>query len=139
MPIDSPHQGDSFGPLDCYDSVASKLADLAKFQVRAKLFKNGGREVTNESTFSAGEVLALMMQPLPQVRVVGGNTHGCFSDMMEGTLCNDWMFTLSHQRYYNSEGVCFEGQGVPVDVAVQWTEDLSVDDPVLTAALKDFN
>ena len=41
-PIDSRHQGDSFGLVDFYDNVASKLADLAKIQVRAKLFKNRG-------------------------------------------------------------------------------------------------
>ena len=39
--MDCPDQGDTFGLLDCYDGVASKLANLAKIQVRAELFKVG--------------------------------------------------------------------------------------------------
>lgn len=56
----------------------------------------------------------------------------------QGTLCNGWNFTLSHQRYTDSNGVCHEGEGVLPDLEVQWSDDTNGDDPVILAALGDF-
>ena len=94
--------------------------------------------LTDSETFSAAEVFALAMRALPHVTIVGERTHGVFSDMFEGELPNGWTYTLSHQRYFSPEGVCYEGQGVPVGLTVlNTTEDLETRrDPVLRAAIQ---
>lgn len=93
--------------------------------------------LTNDKTASAGDLFALLMKQLPQVRIIGTNTRGIFSDMYGFTLPNKWMLSLSNQRYYNDEMICFEGAGVPVDVEIHNTRKNLIEkaDPVLEAAV----
>jgi len=94
--------------------------------------------LTNNGTFSAGEVLALMMAQLPNVFMLGENTFGCFSNMQPGTLCNGMEFTLSNMVYTNAAGTCYENEGVPVDFVVKNAKtDLEKgSDPVVIEALR---
>ena len=94
--------------------------------------------LTNDGTFSAGEVLSLVMATLPNVLVVGEHTAGCFSDQLGGKLSNGWTYTMSHQRYHNAAGQCYEKVGVQPDVAVvNSAGDLeSGEDPVVIEALR---
>lgn len=54
------------------------------------------------------------------------------------TLPNGWLISLSNQRYYNNEMVCFEGTGTPVDIQVLNTREnlKQMNDPVLDVAIK---
>jgi len=94
--------------------------------------------LTNDKTVSAGDVFALVMKELPNVKIIGTNTRGIYSDMYGFTLPNGWLVSLSNQRYYNSKMVCYEGSGTPVDIhSVNTNRDLKkMNDPVLEVAIK---
>lgn len=97
--------------------------------------------LTNDKTVSAGDVFAMIMSELPNVKNIGANTRGIYSDMYGFTLPNGWMISLSNQRYYNNKMVCYEGKGTPVDIPVLNTRSnlQTKKDPVLQAALKQLN
>ncbi|MBO2012103.1 S41 family peptidase [Hymenobacter negativus] len=96
--------------------------------------------LTNDKTVSAGDVFALIMKELPRTQLIGENTRGIYSDMYGFTLPNKWLISLSNQRYYNAQKVCYEGTGTPVDVTVKNTrQDLTRGaDPVVTRALAEL-
>ena len=79
----------------------------------------------NGASGSATEIFAECVQALPHVTIVGENTEGAFSDNLMKTLPNGWVLSLSNEAYYNYEGVCLEGVGVPPHIEVPLTlEDL---------------
>lgn len=94
--------------------------------------------LTNDQTASAGDVFAMIMRSLPKTTTIGDRTLGIYSDMYGFELPNKWLASLSHQRYYAADGICYEGKGTPVDIFVQ--NDRSnlpaANDPVLITALK---
>jgi CubicO group peptidase (beta-lactamase class C family) len=68
------------------------------------------------STVSAGEVMTLALQSLPQATVIGEPTHGSLSDALLHQLPNGWTLTLSNERYQDPTGQLLEVQGVLPDV-----------------------
>ena len=96
--------------------------------------------LTNDASFSAADVFAMVMKELPHVRIIGDHTNGIFSNMLEAKLPNGWKYTFSYQRYYSPKMVCFEAKGIPVHEEVLNTKaDLKTGiDPVLKAALADL-
>ena len=97
--------------------------------------------LTNDKTVSAGDLYAMIMKVLPQVRIIGENTRGIYSDMYGFKLPNGWRLTLSNQRYYNADMVCYEGTGTPVDIVVKNTREdfVKMIDPVIVRALAELN
>ena len=93
--------------------------------------------LTNDQTFSAADVLALMMSALPNVTIIGEPSNGSYSDLWSRKLPNGWKVTLSNQRYYSVDMKNYEGVGTPVDIKVKNTlSDIEVgNDSVLIAAL----
>jgi len=69
--------------------------------------------LTSAFTQSAGEVLALAMSALPNVRILGEPTQGILSDNLFHRLPNDWEVSLSNEVYESFDGQCFEAVGVP--------------------------
>jgi C-terminal processing protease CtpA/Prc len=96
--------------------------------------------LTNDGTVSAGDVFAMILRELRQVRLIGESTRGIYSDMYGFTLPNKWLVSLSNQRYYDAAGVCYEGRGTPVNIEVQNTRaDLTrAADPVVMRALAEL-
>ena len=96
--------------------------------------------LTNDASFSAADVFAMVMKELPHVSILGDHTNGIFSNMFEAKLPNGWRYTFSYQRYYSPKMVCFEAKGIPVHEEVLNTKaDLRKGiDPVLQAALADL-
>ena len=94
--------------------------------------------LTNDASFSGADVFAMLMTSLPQVTLVGEPSNGIFSNMLEKKLSNGWKYSLSHQRYYSADMVCYEGRGIPVDVAVKnlWSDVERGVDQVLLTGLK---
>lgn len=92
--------------------------------------------LTNDQTFSAADVLALMMSSLPNATLIGEPSNGSYSDLFVRKLPNGWKVTLSNQRYYSVDMKNYEGKGTPVDIEVRNTiEDLnSKNDSVLITA-----
>ena len=62
--------------------------------------------LTNDQTASAGDVFAMIMRALPKIQIIGDRTLGIYSDMYGFELPNKWLASLSHQRYYASDGIC---------------------------------
>eukprot|EP00538_Stauroneis_constricta_P011196 CAMPEP_0119570376 /NCGR_PEP_ID=MMETSP1352-20130426/43582_1 /TAXON_ID=265584 /ORGANISM="Stauroneis constricta, Strain CCMP1120" /LENGTH=681 /DNA_ID=CAMNT_0007620043 /DNA_START=165 /DNA_END=2210 /DNA_ORIENTATION=- len=75
--------------------------------------------LASESTVSAGEVFALAMKNLPQVTLMGHNTQGAFSDMLDRQLDNGWIVTLSNELYRDPEGVAHEVVGLPPHIPIE--------------------
>lgn len=68
--------------------------------------------LTSPITASAAEVFALCLKELPYVTLIGENTNGVFSDILEHRLPNGATVGLSNEVYTDSKGVVFEGVGV---------------------------
>lgn len=75
--------------------------------------------LTNRASGSSADVFALVMSYLPNLKTVGTNTEGIFSNMYRDTLSNEWRLTLSNERYYSKEMKCYEKIGMPVDEKVE--------------------
>jgi hypothetical protein len=72
--------------------------------------------LTCDSVFSGGEAFALAIKQLPYVTIVGDHTNGIFSYELEKKLPNGWRYSLSYQKYFSADMVCYEGKGVPADI-----------------------
>jgi C-terminal processing protease CtpA/Prc len=72
--------------------------------------------LTCDSVFSGGEAFALAIRELPHVTIIGDHTNGIFSYQLEKKLPNGWEYCLSYQTYFSADMVCYEGNGVPVDI-----------------------
>ena len=96
--------------------------------------------LTNDRTVSAGDIMALIMHPLPNVRLIGENTEGSFDSFRFATLPNGWFYSVPQKRFHDSENKCYEGVGVPVDVrVVVGKDDLRVShDPIIVQAITDL-
>ena len=57
----------------------------------------------------------MMMDALPQVKLVGTPSLGILSGML-GKSIHDFYVTISNQRLINPDGEFFEAQGVAVDI-----------------------
>lgn len=71
--------------------------------------------VTSDITVSAGETFGLMMKALPNVKHVGGATHGAYSDQLPKPLPNGWAFALPAELYKSPDGRDLEGRGLAPD------------------------
>ena len=71
--------------------------------------------VTSDVTVSAGETFTLMMKALPNVKQVGGTTHGAFSDRLPKPLPNGWALALPAELYKGPKGEALEGRGLVPD------------------------
>ena len=96
--------------------------------------------LTCDSVFSGGEAFALAIKQLPQVTIVGDHTNGIFSYELEKRLPNGWRYTLSYQKYFSADMVCYEGKGVPADIELfNRKSDIEAGtDPLITRALEVF-
>ncbi len=74
--------------------------------------------LTSDWSASATEIFLLAMKELPYVIVVGDSTEGIFSDMYEFNLPNGWWVSLSHQQYFSTKMINYEGKGITPDFKV---------------------
>ena len=117
-----------------------EFSPLEKWYIRPQTNKGFTKPVvllTNDQTASAGDVFAMIMKALPQVNIIGENSLGIYSDMYGFELPNKWQVSLSNQRYYSSNMICYESKGTPVDIHVKNTKRdlLTMNDPVIITAL----
>jgi len=94
--------------------------------------------LTCDSVFSGGEAFALAIKQLPYVTIVGEHTNGIFSYQLEKRLPNGWRYTLSYQKYFSADMICYEGKGVPADIELLNTRsDIEAGiDPLITHAIE---
>lgn len=72
--------------------------------------------INSELSVSAAETFSIMMKSLPQVTLLGEASNGALSDMLEITLPNGWILTLSNEHYLDMYGNSYEVTGVPADI-----------------------
>lgn len=72
--------------------------------------------INSKLSVSAAETFSIMLKSLPQVSILGEASNGALSDMLEITLPNGWLLTLSNERYLDMQGNSYEVSGVPVDI-----------------------
>jgi len=75
----------------------------------------------------------------PNIKRIGLNTQGVFSDVLKRTLPNGWVFHLPNEVYLTKERKAFDATGVPPDVRLKFFsfEDLNNGrDAALEAALR---
>jgi C-terminal processing protease CtpA/Prc len=58
------------------------------------------------------------MKALPNVKLVGTNTLGIFSDML-GKSIGEYYLTLSNEKYVTMKGDTYEVKGVDVDIPIK--------------------
>jgi len=94
--------------------------------------------LTCDSVFSGAEAFALAIRELPYVTIIGDHTNGIFSYELEKRLPNGWKYTLSYQKYFSAEMVCYEGKGVPADIELFNTraDNEKGIDPLITNAFE---
>ncbi len=68
--------------------------------------------LTSPYTISAAELFALCLKDLPYVTIVGENTTGAFSTILEHVLPNGARVGLSNEIYSDAQGVVFEIVGI---------------------------
>jgi carboxyl-terminal processing protease len=97
--------------------------------------------LTCDSVFSGGEAFALAMKQLPHVTIIGDHSNGIFSYQLEKKLPNGWELCLSYQVYLSADMVCYEGEGVPVDIELlNYKADIENGvDPLITRSLEVLN
>ena len=93
--------------------------------------------LTCDSVFSGGEAFALAIRQLPHVTILGDRTNGIFSYTLDKKLPNGWKYCLSYQVYFSADMVCYEGEGIPVDIELlnKKTNIAEGVDPLITRAL----
>ncbi len=94
--------------------------------------------LTSRLTVSAGETFVLAMDVLPHVTMIGDNTAGAYSDILQRALPNGWVFGLSNEQYIAADGEVYEQVGNPPDVLVPFEGEQvqAGTDAILDAALK---
>jgi len=68
--------------------------------------------LTNNGTASAAEQFTLALLTQGHITHAGGTTIGAFSTRMFRYLINGWKYSISIQYVTDSNGYCFEGEGI---------------------------
>lgn len=76
--------------------------------------------LTSFQTASAAEVFVMAAQNLPNVKTIGSNTEGIFSDILGKKLPNGWEYGLSNEIYLSADGINYEKQGLPSDFDLKY-------------------
>lgn len=112
--------------------VASKKARLGKgytnhqsmlLEPKKPHFSNKVYVLTSHETASAAELAVMATLPYDNFIRIGSNTEGVFSDGLDKLLPNGWHYTLSNEIYVDSEGINYEGTGIPPDINLHYPSD----------------
>ena len=78
--------------------------------------------ISSESA-SATEIMTLSSLSLPNIKRIGSNTEGVFSDVLDKSLPNGWEFGLSSEVYLDLKGNNYEGIGIAPDFEIGYERD----------------
>jgi C-terminal processing protease CtpA/Prc len=127
-----------------YDAVSLELAGLfaadRHVAFRKKAFRSKGNKydvvltpssprrlavpvavLISEHSVSAAETAAVAFRTLSNAKLVGQQTQGALSDVLEKKLPNGWTFTLSNEIFETVDGEFPEGTGVLPHIATPQT------------------
>ena len=60
---------------------------------------------------------------LPEVRRIGSNTAGVFSDVLDKRLPNGWKYGLSNEIYESADSISYEVVGINPDYKIDYRKD----------------
>lgn len=97
--------------------------------------------LTSRYTISAGENLTMYLNILPNVTVFGEATAGAMGERIEKEMPNGWIYSITGQIMRASDGISYEGPGLPPDVPfVNRIEDVQNDiDSLFLTAVNHLN
>lgn len=97
--------------------------------------------LTSRYTISAGENLTMYLNILPNVTVFGEATAGAMGERIEKEMPNGWIYSITGQVMRASDGISYEGPGLPPDVPfVNRIEDMQNDiDSLFLTAVNHLN
>ena len=93
-----------------------RLTDAQRFEANPTgpyAFTGPAAVLVSNVTVSAGENLAMVLKTFPNVVLIGERTASVHSDVLMKTLPNGWTVTISNEVFENSDGIVYEGVGVP--------------------------
>ncbi|WP_289662700.1 S41 family peptidase [Flavobacterium panacagri] len=135
--------------LTHYKSIKEK-GDYNNFSVQKPIYIEPNNEVqylkpivilTNDKTASSAEDFTISLYQQANVTTIGTNTSGMMSDMFDGKLSKNILFTLSNQRYYSTDKKLLEDVGVPVKIEMKNSkQDIENKvDPLIQKAIEVLN
>lgn len=74
--------------------------------------------LTSRKTASAADVCAMLFKDIPNVTVIGETTYGIFSDILQKSLPNGWLFALSNEKYSSADWKYYEQIGISPDMSI---------------------
>ena len=97
--------------------------------------------LTDRLTISASERVVMILKTLPNVTIMGDTTNGAISTKISKELANGWNYSVAPQHVEFTDGINYEGTGMPPDVFMKNTEEeiQNGQDRVLEEALATFN
>lgn len=104
--------GDGFTPINTVKQTASASSYMKPVFLL----------IASESA-SATEIMALSSLSLPNIKRIGSNTEGVFSDVLDRSLPNGWEFGLSSEVYLDLDGTNYEGIGIAPDFEIGYERD----------------
>jgi carboxyl-terminal processing protease len=90
--------------------------------------------LTSEYTVSSAETFALAMRALPNVKIIGEKTRGCFG-VGAFALPNGWLFLMPYFKVVAPDGIDYDGMGLPPDIEMAMSAALTDKDEILDKAL----
>lgn len=79
--------------------------------------------LTSPQTGSSAETFVLASQQLPNFTLVGSNTMGIFSDVLQKRLPNGWNYGLSNEIYQTDSGENYEYTGIPPHHKIEYSRN----------------
>ena len=97
--------------------------------------------LTDRLTISAGERTVMLLKSLPNVTHLGDTTNGALATKLGKELANGWNYSIVSQQLEYSDGLDYEGKGMPPDIFMKNSieEIENGQDKILESALDILN
>ena len=79
--------------------------------------------LNSHKTASASEIMNMSVLARPNTTIIGSNTEGIYSDMLDKVLPNGWEYSLSNELYLDHKGTNHEAVGIPPDINLNYSRD----------------
>lgn len=98
--------------------IYAEMTPVYSYPNNEKVYENDVIILTSGATVSAAETFIVAMKEVANVTIVGENTAGFYSDMLDRVLPNGMHYGLSHIKYYSASGELLEGYPIVPDVLI---------------------
>ena len=102
------------------------------------VYKNPVTILTNRGCYSATTTMIYLMNPMPQVTIIGDRTGGGSGSVAEGYLANGWIWAMSTSEFIDHEGRHLD-DGYDPDIFVQLDTLDKTKDEIIERAILELN